>query len=326
MAETIKPAYLISGSDTAKIDAARSRLRSRAEDEGGAAALEILDRREGRGAPEVDALLTAIGTLSLATSRRYVLADGVERWRDKALKEVAGALADLPPDLTVVLIARGKAPSALVKAVEGAGGEARAYDAPKAREMPRRLIAEAKKLGFVLDPAAARSLVERMGTSPVRLGHELERLSLWAGPGGEVTLADLSEMVADSSEAAAWSLSDALLDRSPAQVIAISERLLAQGESVGGLVYLLASRLRKAGEALARLESGEPRRRVEGDLGMHPYAAKLLLDRVADASPEDIREATATIADLEVWCRGGAEYGDELALTLALRNAAGAAA
>jgi hypothetical protein len=41
---------------------------------------------------------------------------------------------------------------------------------------------------------------------------------------------------------------------------------------------------------------------------------------------DDLREATIALADLEVWCRGGAEYGDELALTLALRRAAGVAA
>lgn len=326
MADSMKPAYLICGTDTAKIDSARSRLRSRATAEGGEGSIEIFDRREGRGSPDADALLGAIGTLSLAMSRRYVLADGVEKWGPSQQKAVAAALGDLPPDLTVVLISRGKAPGALAKAVEGAAGEVRDYQAPSARELPRRLVSEATRLGFTLDPAAARALIERMGQSPVRLGHELQRLALWAGDGGEVTAADLDEMVADSSEAAAFSLADALLDRSPEQVIALSERLLDQGESVGGLVYLLASRLRKAGEALAMLESGTPRRSVEGSLGMHPYAAKLLLDRLADASAEDLREATATIADLEVWCRGGAEYGDELALTLALREATGVAA
>jgi hypothetical protein len=56
---------------------------------------------------------------------------------------------------------------------------------------------------------------------------------------------------------------------------------------------------------------------------MHPYAAKQLLSRLRDCSPEQLRDATAALADLEVWCRGGAEYGDELALTLAVRRAAG---
>ena len=55
---------------------------------------------------------------------------------------------------------------------------------------------------------------------------------------------------------------------------------------------------------------------------MHPYAAKQLIGRLRDSSPAQLRGATAALADLEVTCRGGAEYGDELALTLALREAA----
>jgi hypothetical protein len=56
---------------------------------------------------------------------------------------------------------------------------------------------------------------------------------------------------------------------------------------------------------------------------MHPYAAKQLVGRLRDARLEDLREATTALADLEVWCRGGTDYGDELALTLALSRAAG---
>ena len=56
---------------------------------------------------------------------------------------------------------------------------------------------------------------------------------------------------------------------------------------------------------------------------MHPYAAKQLVGRLRETSLDDLRDATIALADLEVWCRGGADYGDELALTLALRRAAG---
>jgi hypothetical protein len=58
---------------------------------------------------------------------------------------------------------------------------------------------------------------------------------------------------------------------------------------------------------------------------MHPYAARQLVARLGQTSLDELREATIALADLEVWCRGGADYGDELALTLALRKAAGAA-
>lgn len=319
----MKPLYLIAGTDQAKIDATRARLRARAEGDGGTVALEVFEASEGKGSPDHEALLAAIPAMSLTESRRYLLADGVDRWRDRQLDAVAAALADLPPDLSVVLIARAKAPAKLVQAVKKAEGEIYEFEAPKAREMPRTLVADAKRLGFRLDPAAARMLVERMGASPVRLARELERLALWAGDSHEVSAADLDEMIADTSESAVWSLSDALLDRDPAKALEIGERLISQGENVTGLIYGLASRLRKAQSALALIEEGVPAKQVESKLGMHPYAAKLLVGRLSNTSLGELREATEVLADLEVWCRGGADYGDELALTLALRRAAG---
>ena len=176
--------YLIAGTDGAKIDATRGRLRARAEREGGAAALEVFEPGEGRGMPDHEALLAAIPAMSLMDSRRYLLADGVERWRDRQLEAVAAVVGALPPDLTLVLIARAKAPAKLSRAVKAAKGEIHEFEAPKAREMPRALVAEAKGLGLRLDPTAARMLVDRMGANPVRLHNEVERLALWAGDGG----------------------------------------------------------------------------------------------------------------------------------------------
>ncbi|HEU5142003.1 MAG TPA: hypothetical protein VFU04_02485, partial [Solirubrobacterales bacterium] len=111
-----------------------------------------------------------------------------------------------------------------------------------------------------------------------------------------------------------------------AKALRIGERLISQGENVTGLVYGLASRLRKACAAAAQLEAGVSPKQVESGLGMHPYAAKQLVGRIRHVGVDDLREATGALADLEVWCRGGADYGEELALTLALRRMASAAA
>ncbi|HEY0392722.1 MAG TPA: DNA polymerase III subunit delta [Solirubrobacterales bacterium] len=324
MADSLASLYLIAGTDQAKIDATRGRLRARAEGEGGAGALQIFEPSEGRGGPDHEALLAAIPAMSLTETRRYLLADGVERWRDRQLEPVVAALASLPPDLTVVLIARAKAPPKLVKAVSEGKGEIHEFEAAKAREMPRLLVADAKRLGYVLDPAAARLLVERMGTSPVRLRNELERLALWAGEGGRVGVEDLEAMVSDTSEAAVWALSDALLERDPARAASLAERLISQGENVTGLIYGLASRLRKACAAAAQIEEGVPPKQVESSLGMHPYAARQLVARLGQTSLDDLQAATIALAELEVWCRGGADYGDELALTLTIHTIASA--
>jgi DNA polymerase III subunit delta len=321
MAE-MRSLYLIAGTDAAKIDATRARLRARAEREGGDAALEVFEPDEGRGAPDHDALLASIPAMSLMGSRRYLLADGVERWRDRQLEAVVAALSDLPPELTLVLIARAKAPAKLTAAVKAAQGEVHEFEAPKARDLPRTLVSEAQQLGYRLEPAAARMLVDRMGANPLRLRQELERLALWAGEGGEVTAADLGEMVADTSEAAVWSLSDALLEGDAPAALRIAERLIGQGENVTGLIYGLASRLRGACAAAAQLEEGIPPKQVESSLKMHPYAAKQLVAKLHNTDLATLHQATETLADLELWCRGGADYGDELALTLALRSMA----
>jgi DNA polymerase-3 subunit delta len=326
MAAEMKPLYLIAGTDGAKIDATRARLRARAERESGSAALEVFEPGEGRGMPDHEALLAAIPAMSLMGTRRYLLADGIERWRDKQMEPVLAALGELSPDLTLVLICRDKAAAKLAKAVKRAQGEIHEFEAPKARDMPRVLVGEAQKLGFRLDPAAARMLVERMGSNPLRLRNELERLALWAGQGGEVSGADLGEMVADTSEAAVWSLSDALVEGDAAAALRIGERLIGQGENVTGLIYGLASRLRSACAAAAQLEEGIPPKQIESSLKMHPYAAKQLVRRLQGTDLASLRLATETLADLELWCRGGADYGDELALTIALRKAAAGAA
>jgi DNA polymerase III subunit delta len=326
MPDEMRPLYLISGTDGAKIDATRTRLRARAEREAGSDALTVFEPGDGRSMPDHEALLAALPAMSLMDSRRYLLADGVEKWRDKQLEPVVAAIGALPPDLTLVLISRAKAPPKLLKAVKAAKGEIHHFEAPKARELPRQLTADAQGLGFRLDGRAARMLVDRIGAGPIRLRNELERLALWAGPGGEVGPDDLEEMIADTSEAAVWSLSDALLEGDEAKAQQLGEQLIDQGENVTGLVYGLASRLRQACAAAALLEEGVPPREVESSLKMHPYAAKLLVGRLRDADLADLRRATEALAELELWCRGGADYGDPLAFTLAIRRMAGAEA
>jgi len=328
-ASGIRPAYLIAGTDESKIGAALARLRARAEREGGPGALESFSSDPGaRGGPDAAGLVAAIPAMSLTAERRYLLAEGVERWSAKQAAPVIAALATLPDATTVVLVAhedppKVRAPKGLAEAVEKAGGQVHSYAAPKTRDLPAWLVGEAKRRNLTLDRDAAALLVERMGESTVRLTTELDRLSIWAGAEARVTRADLEAMVADTSEEVAWALSDALVAGDVATAQRAAERLAGQGESVTGLVYQAAKRLREAHRALSALEAGRSPKQVESELSMHPYAAKLLVGRVQGASLDDLRGAACAIADLEWWTRGGSDYPEAVALTLAVRRAAG---
>ena len=319
----MKPAYLIAGDDEAKITRARGRLRERAEREGGPGALEVFDARDGRRAPDIEAVTGSLATISLVASRRYLLVEGIEGWGKGDAERAVDALGQIPPETTMALVAHGKPPAGIAKAVEKAGGEVLSFELPRARELPKQLVADARDLGFQLEPTAARLLVERLGARPMRLRTELERLALWAGEGGSVGTDDLEAMISDTSEEAIWTLADAVVAGDEAQTLGVAERLVSQGEALPRIVYSLAPRLRQALKAATELEAGRPASEVAKGLSMHPYAAKMLVSKVKGRSPEDLDASIRALADLELWSRGGSDYDERVAFTLTLRRAIG---
>jgi DNA polymerase-3 subunit delta len=319
----MKPAYLIAGADEAKIARTRARLRDRAEREGGPGALEVFEAGDGRRSPDVEALVASLVTISLIASRRYLLVDGVEGWSKSDAERAVEALSKIPPETTIALVSHGKAPAGLAKAVEKAGGEFLSFELPRERDLPKQLVADAGELGFALEPAAARLLVERLGPRPMRLRTELERLAVWAGEGGSVGAHDLEAMISDTSEEAIWSLADAMVAGDEAETMRLAERLVSQGEALPRIVYSLAPRLRQALNAASELEAGRPSGEVAKGLSMHPYAAKMLVSRVKGRSPEDLDASIRALADLELWSRGGSDYPERVAFTLTLRRAIG---
>lgn len=321
MSDEMKPAYLFHGTDQAKIDRARSRLRQRAEAAGGAAALETFEPVEGRGSPDADGLVAAIGAMSLIPGRRYLLADGIEKWGKRQVAAVAEALAGGAVETTVVLIARGKVPAGIPEAVKKAGGEVRGFDAPAGPKLPGYLVDAARRRGFALEPDAARLLIGRLGERLTRLENELDRLALWCEPSGQVTAEDVAETIRDESEVGRFKLGDALVGGDRGRALAVAERLMAGGERPGSMVYGTADAVRRTHRVLALVEVGTPPAEIERRLGVPPFIARKVIAAASGASIDRMRAAAIALADLEVWIRGGAEYPEELALDLALQAA-----
>ena len=134
-----KPASLIHGDDHGRIGERRERLRAMAEAASGQSGVELL---EG-DACTAEAVAGALTALTFALGRRFVIADGVERWKEADVAAVAAAMEGMDADmLTVAFFAREdgriKAPAALHKAVEKAGGQIAAETVllRKARRVP----------------------------------------------------------------------------------------------------------------------------------------------------------------------------------------------
>src|SRR3954465_2721874 len=153
-----KPAYLTHGDDHGRIAERRARLRAIAEAESGTGGVELF---EGDAAtPEAVAL--ALRAMTFAIGRRFLIVDGVERWKDADVESVlAPALAGIAPDTTVAFFAReegrAKAPAKLGAAVKKAGGDVVAETALKSRELPRWVVGEGERLGLKVEGVAAKA-------------------------------------------------------------------------------------------------------------------------------------------------------------------------
>lgn len=314
----LKPAYLVCGEDNAKIDAWRSRVRRRAEDENGPGGLEGFDARS-ESPEEVAASLAA---LTFGGGTRYVMVDGVESWKPNALEPLERELASPTPDTVLVLVARGKAPDRLVKAVDRAGGELREYAAPKPRELPRWSIDRAAEEGLTLDLEAARTLVSVVGTGQQRLAREIERLALLAHPKTSLTAAQVARLASGESTGQGYDLADALVAGDLEQSLRLAERLVERGERPGRLVFPILSGLRRSLRAAELCDAGVSEGQLAKELRVPPWLAKKIAAQARRADRERLERALCAFADLEVQMRGGECVDDESGLTLALARAA----
>jgi DNA polymerase-3 subunit delta len=304
-----KPAYLIHGDDHGRIGERRARLRALAESESGAQGIEVFD---GDGATP-EAVANALSAMTFAFGRRFIVVEGVERWKEKGLQPLESALANMPPDTTVVFFAREdsrvKAPKRLHAAVEKAGGDISAEDNVKPWELPKWVIARAAEMQLTLEPDAGRALVQHVGDRQQRLLRELEKLALGAEPGARIDAAEIEELTAASAEGKAWSLADALVGGEASEATRVYVALRAQGERVPGLLYWMGQRVRLAHDVAQAIEAGEPVAQIKRRLRMPGRAADRLIADARRAGADRLRHAIEEIADLELASRGGGRGG-----------------
>jgi DNA polymerase-3 subunit delta len=303
---SFRPAYLIHGDDHGRIGERRTRLRAMAEAESGAGGVELL---EG-DACTPDAVAAATCAMTFALGRRFVIADGVERWKDADVQIVADAMKGMDPEtLTVAFFAREegrhKAPAALHKAVDAAGGQIAEEGNVKAWDLPKWLVARAAELGIELDPQAARALVAHVGERQQRLQRELEKLALEHGSGARLGVEEVEESCASSAERKIWTLADALVAGDERAATRALLELREQGERVPGLLYGMVRGLRDALAVAEALAAGMPAAEVKKRVRKPPRAAAQMVAGVAKRDVDAFRRALELMADLELESRGG---------------------
>jgi DNA polymerase-3 subunit delta len=328
MAPTFKAAYLVHGDDHGRIAERRARLRALAESLSGAEGIEVLDGE----AATADAAAAALDAMTLSLGRRFIIVDGVERWKDKELDALTRALAGIAPETTIAFFAREEgrttAPERLHAAVRAAQGDISAELSVKPWELPKWAIQRAAELGMTLQPDAARALVAHVGERQQRLMRELEKLALGSeDPQTRLTIdVDAVErLTASSAQRRAWTVADALVAGDAPGAVRAYLSLRRQGERLPGLMFWISGRIRSAHEIAAALDEGQAPAQVKRGLRMPSRAADLLIADARRAGSDRLRAAICEIADLELASRGGGVTGagEDTAALIAIARIAG---
>lgn len=314
-----KPAYLIHGDDHGRITERRAGLRARAEAESDCGGVEVYEGDDAT--PEVVA--AALCAMTFATGRRFLVVEGVERWKDDAVKQhLVGVLASADPGTTVAFFGRedgrAKVPGSLVKAVTEAGGVVRAETAVKGREMIPWVRGEAGRHGIELDGVAAATLVAEVGERQQRLVRELEKLALYHGRGARLGEDEVRALAAPSSETQIWGFVDAVAGGDGRRAVREYLVLREQGESLPRLVPMIAKRVREVLSIARRLAAGESPAQIKPTLKGSPWAADRRIKEARGADVERLAAALETLADLELDTRGGSLLDQETSALLAI--------
>jgi DNA polymerase III subunit delta len=334
----LKPAYLIWGDDEVKLDAWRRRLRARAQAEGPSTTLEVLKEERLTG----EAVAAALSSLTLSVGQRYLLVEGIERWKSRDVEPVAAALGSLPAENVGVLIASPvrdrqdrlaavEPPARLKKAIEAAGGQVQRCMAPKDDKQYQHWVVErGRELGLALTREAAHALVERVGHHQRRLLRELEKLSTFVAAGdgtekGEEVGQDTVESLASSAvEIHAYQLADAVIEGDGARALRLAEELREQGEDLMYILFALLRALRNCHRSWVMIECGKSMSDVQSDLRVPSWMAKRVVAQARRADGERIERAIDLLAELDYAIRGAGPLDPESALTLTLTRAAAA--
>lgn len=319
-----KPAYLIHGDDHGRIGERRATLRRKAEEEAGAQGVEAF---EGDAATPTG-VAAALSAMTFSIGHRFLVVDGVERWKDAEVKKVIlPALKGMDPATTIAFFGRdegrAKTPPALIDAVKKNGGVVAEEAMLKAKDLPRWVTGEAKKLGLTLDNAGARLLVDAVGERQQRLLRELEKLAIEHGPGTDLGEDDVLAVAAPSAERQVWGFIDALVAREHRKATRLFLELREQGESLPRLIPLVARRLREVLSVAVRLEAGESPSQAKSDLKMSPWAADQRVKDARKTDAETLRNALEALADLELASRGMSDVSEDTAALRTLATIAG---
>lgn len=303
--------FLLTGPDDYLREQVLERLRQDLLDPGFAEFnhRKILCTASTRPAP----LVNALADLPMMTDRRLVEIHEAQALNAEVARALVAPLEEaVRSGSTVVALAwrpaaRGGGASPLKEAAARLGVQVECSLAEADRaEWVRSAL---DRLGVQAEPSAVGELLQRTGSDLRHLASQLEKLSLYAGTGGRVTVDDVRRVVLRSTEVKTWELTAAIGKRNLRGAVALVETLLEDGEAPGGLLSYLNSYLRSLAQvqALAARHGSSPATLAREIPGKKEFQVRQALEELRTWAPSELRLAFDMLVRADLRIKTGAD-------------------
>ena len=310
VADELRPAYLLTGTDRPKISRALGRLRVRFGQEG-------VDTLSAESASGEDAV-AALNALGLFGAGRLVVVESVERWKKADAEAIRGYLATPAPGAVLALVTDDAPRDSTLADAVAAAGEVLRYDVPKPKDPSVWVRGEFARLEAQASEDAARRLVEVAGDDVSVLAVEVEKIATWAA-GEPVGPAEIDLLAVPApGETPMWALSDAWGTRDVAGVLAACEAELAGGVEPFLICVRLAAQAAFVRSVQALAAEGLGAREIASRLKKHEFRVRKALGHAERYSSEELDAAVIRLAELDAALKGASRLSAELDLERAL--------
>lgn len=262
---------------------------------------------------KIEALAAACEAAPFLAERRLVIvSDALKHSKaGKDREELRAYLERVPPGCDLAFVERDDVDrrSVLYTQLKKLG-QAREFLPLEGAELLRWLAERARRLGARLDPAAARRLVELVGSDSRALLTELEKLATHAGKGGAIDQAAVDLLVQDAQEQNLFAFIDELSARRLGPALRGARALLEDGQAATYVLFMLARQVRiliGVQELAARRMRPDA---IAAELGQKPFVVRKAVDQARAFAPGELRRLHDRLLELDVGTKTGRIQAD----------------
>lgn len=298
------PVFVLQGEDTFVLD---NLVRLAVERKGGPELCEV--HRFNAALEETSEAVEIARSPSLLSPSSVVVLTNLESAKTDALEKLASYLKHPIPEVMLFLqyTPSNKVKTALTEIL--AGLPSTTPDKEKQKNFSRALQEIQSEFNITIDKQALAYL-EHAAANQSEVGKaDLEKLALYTGKGGKLTLSDCRRLIPDKTEQTIWKIGYAISDRKPDAALKVLHDLLDQGEEpivlVGVVLYPLLRQMWLIKQAEIR---GYPREKWSEVTQLQYFIIKNMADPTTKMSLKAIERGMQLLARADGELKGGSQW------------------